>query len=202
MIFHYKGKYSGNTEDLPQSYHEEGAVKFKEPDSMKQLAIIANGISIVLFIVSIGIYLWRAGGLIDKDTHELSYSMFGLLAAMLTLFPHELLHAICFKEDVYMYTNLRQGLLFVYGIERMSKARFIFMSMLPNLVFGIIPFAIFLIFAEPGNLSPVIKFLGTLGAFAFPMGAGDYMNVYNALTQMPKNSRCYMYGMNTFWYMP
>ena len=86
-------------------------------------------------------------------------------------------------------------MLFVVGPEDMTKARFVFMSLLPNLVFGIIPFLIFLIFPQFG-------FLGTLGAFATGMGAGDYYNVYNALTQMPKGARTYLYQFNSYWYEP
>ena len=202
MTFHYMGKFSGNVDDLPESQHEEGCVKFKEPDSPKKLALIANGISLIIYVFTLILYFWRAGGLVNKETYIVNFSFLGLLACMITLVPHELIHAICFKEDVYMYTNLKQGMLFVWGPERMSKARFIFMSMLPNLLFGFIPFVIFLLFADPANLSPVIKFLGTLGAFAIPMGAGDYMNVFNSLTQMPRGAKCYMHKFNTYWYMP
>ena len=202
MIFHYKGKFSGNPDDLPESWHEEGYVPFKEPESPKKLALIANGISVLIYAATLLLYFWRVGGLVDSETHILNWSLPGLIAAFLTLVPHELLHAICFKEDVYMYTNLKQGMLFVYGPERMSRAHFIFMGMLPNLVFGLIPLIIFLIFAVPGATGPFIRFLGTLGAFAFPMGAGDYMNIYNALTQVPKDGRVYMYKFNSFWYMP
>ena len=46
---------------------------------------------------------------------------------MLCLVVHEFLHAICFKEDVYMYRNLKQGTMFVVGPENMSKFRFCFM---------------------------------------------------------------------------
>ena len=202
MIFHYKGKFSGNPDDLPESWHEEGYVPFKEPETPQKLALVANGISIIIYVATIALYVWKAGGLWDPTTRNLNFSLAGLIASFLTLVPHELLHAICFKEDVYMYTNLKQGMMFVYGPERMSKGRFIFMSLLPNLVFGAIPLAIFLIFAQPGNISPFIKFLGTLGTWALPMGAGDYLNVYNALTQVPKMGRVYMYKFNSFWYMP
>ena len=111
------------------------------------------------------------------------------------MFPHELLHALCFKEDVYLYTNFKQGLLFVVGCETMSKHRFIFMSLLPNIVFGFLPY--------------VISFLGiqyltlaVLGVIAIGMGAGDYYNVFNALIQMPKGARTYLYQMNSYWYIP
>ena len=94
-----------------------------------------------------------------------------------------------------MYENLKQGMLFVVGPGTFSKAGFIFMSMLPNLVFGFIPFFLFLI-------NPSWTLLGTLGAMAISAGTGDYYNVWNALTQMPKGSRTYLHGTNSFWYMP
>ena len=86
-------------------------------------------------------------------------------------------------------------MLFVTGTEDMSKERFIFMSLLPNLVFGLAPFA-------AGMIFPSQTVLLTLGIAAMSMGAGDYYNIFNAATQMPKGARCYMYKFNTFWYMP
>ncbi len=119
----------------------------------------------------------------------------GCLCSMLVLFPHELLHAVCFKKDVYLYTNWSQGMLFVVGPEDMSKARFIFMSLLPNIVFGFLPYILGMIF-------PKYLFLLSLGVLSAGMGAGDYYNVFNALTQMPKGARTYLYKFNSYWYMP
>jgi len=36
--------------------------------------------------------------------------MLAFIFPILTMFPHELLHALCFKEDVYLYTNFKQGM--------------------------------------------------------------------------------------------
>ena len=113
---------------------------------------------------------------------------------MLSLFPHEFLHAICFKEEVYLYTLLKKGILFVVGNEDMSKTRFIIMSLLPNVVFGIGPYIIGLIIKN--------NVLTTLGIFATSMGCGDFINVYNAITQMPKGTRTYLHKFNSYWYMP
>lgn len=186
MKLHYMKKFNGDLESLPKREHEPGAVKYKEPDDMKKLGMIANGIALVLCFVTIPVLLIR-GGLF-------SINIWACIVVMLCVFPHELLHAICFKEDVYLYTNLKNGMLFVTGLEDMSKMRFIFMSMLPNLVFGIIPFGLFLLNSELG-------FWGTMGALAIPMGAGDYMNVFNTIRQVPKGARVYMSGMNTYWYL-
>ena len=186
MRFHYNGRFSGNPDDLPNLGHEQNAVKFKEAEDPKKLSLIANGISLLIAVVTFGLYFVR--GLQPLN-------IIGCLLSVLTLVPHEFLHALCFKDDVYMYEYLSKGMLFVVGSERMSKARFVFMSMLPNLVFGFVPFILFLI-------HPSWTLLGTLGAFAIPMGAGDYYNVFNALTQMPKGAKTYMYGFGSYWYMP
>ncbi len=108
---------------------------------------------------------------------------------------HEVLHALCFKEEVEFYTYLRKGLMFVVGTESMSKARFIFMSMFPNIVFGFIPYILFFIF-------PSQFWLGIWGALCISAGVGDYINVFNAITQMPKGSLCYMNGNRSYWYIP
>lgn len=192
MRLHYQGKYNLDPETLPKRNHQPNAVKFKEVSSSKGLAVIANTIGLVLMVIlSIPILL------VYKNNLLLYFDdmMFGAIFPILTIFPHEFLHALCFKEDVYLYTNLKQGMVFVLGNETMSKKRFIFMSLLPNLVFGFFPY--FLSF-----LGSKYLMFALWGVIAIAMGAGDYYNVFNALTQMPKGARTYLYQMNSYWYMP
>ena len=183
----YKGKFDGNPDSIPHGEHQPGAVKFKEAEDPKKLAIIANGLAVGVMIITLGLLFWRGG--------IKAYNIWGALASLISAFPHEILHGICFKNEVYLYTYWSKGMLFVTGPETMTKVRFIFMSMLPNLVFGFVPFILFLI-------NPGWNFLGSLGALAIGMGAGDYYNVFNALTQMPKGARTYIHGFNSWWYMP
>ena len=192
MKLHYRGKYNLDPATLPTCKHQPNAVKFKEVDSTKELADIANDIAIALMILlSIPVYLKYKGLLFDYFDEM----MVGAMLPLLTMFPHELLHALCFKEDVYLYTNFKQGLLFVVGCETMSKQRFIFMSLLPNIVFGFLPYMI-------SFLGIQYLTLAVLGVIAIGMGAGDYYNVFNALIQMPKGARTYLYQMNSYWYIP
>ena len=192
MRLHYQGKYNLDPETLPKRNHQPNAVKFKEVSSSKELAVIANTIGLVLMVIlSIPILL------VYKNNLLLYFDdmMFGSIFPILTIFHHEFLHALCFKEDVYLYTNLKQGMVFVLGNETMSKKRFIFMSLLPNLVFGFFPY--FLSF-----LGSKYLMFALWGVIAIAMGAGDYYNVFNAPTQMPKGARTYLYQMNSYWYMP
>lgn len=192
MKLHYKGKYDLNPDSLPHGEHKEGAVKFKEAEDSKKLSIIANVASVFIMLLLAVPAFFRAKDYILEGSVQL---FIGCLCSMLVLFPHELLHAVCFKKDVYLYTNWSQGMLFVVGPEDMSKARFIFMSLLPNIVFGFLPYILGMIF-------PKCLFLLSLGVLSAGMGAGDYYNVFNALTQMPKGARTYLYKFNSYWYMP
>lgn len=190
MILHYKGKYNLDPNSLPHGEHKANAQPFKEAKSTKEMAIIANAGGVIITIIFALIAFYRCG-----EYFSAFQFLIGWFVSMLILFPHEILHAICFKEDVYLYTNFKQGLLFVVGPESMTKGRFIFMSLLPNVVFGLIPYVIAMIY-------PQCVFLATLGFIAIGMGFGDYYNVFNALTQMPKGSLTYLYKFNSYWYIP
>ena len=113
------GKYSGRESDLPQREHPDGYVPFREPQDMKKMAII---LSIVSLIIIAAFYL-----LIVLRAQKAIWNIWGILLSLICTIPHEFLHGICFKETVYMYTSLKQGMLFVVGPEDMTKTRFVFM---------------------------------------------------------------------------
>ena len=183
----YKGKFDGDVNNIPHGDHKPGAVKFREPEDVKKLGLIANGIATAIVMLALlGVFL--RGGFEN-------FSIVGIFLSYITLFPHEILHALCFKDEVYLYTNLKNGIMFVTGPEDMTKGRFIFMSLLPNIVFGFVPYILFMI-------NPQWKILGTFGAMCISMGAGDFLNVFNAITQMPKGARTYLHGFSSWWYMP
>ncbi|NLO09114.1 MAG: DUF3267 domain-containing protein [Clostridiales bacterium] len=183
----YNGKFNGDMESLPCKEHKPGAVKFKEFNDPKKMAIFFNLLALVIAAIFLGLFLLRA----KVSTTSL---MAGAMITLLILFPHELLHGICFKEEVYLYTYWRKGMLFVTGPESMSKGRFIFMSLLPNVIFGFIPYTIAMIF-------PSLDFLGVFGAISISGGVGDYYNIFNAITQMPKGAKTYLHKFNSYWYM-
>ena len=183
----YKGKFDGNPDSLPAGEHKPNFHAFKEISDIKKFSSVMN----LLALIGIAI-LYVVFGLISGFKN---FNIYGWLLALISMFPHELLHAICFKEEVYLYTNFKMGILFVTGTETMSKLRFIIMSLLPNIIFGFIPFALYLI-------NPELTLLGSVAVFTIPMGLGDYYNVMNALIQMPKGSRTYLYKTQSYWYMP
>ena len=189
MKLHYKGKYDKNPESIPAKPHKPNCVKFKEAEDSKKLGKIVNIIAIpIMLIFYIPIMLIDFRGTCSQSINALVLYLPGL-------FVHEIIHALCFKEDVYLFTNFSHGMLFVAGPEDMSKSRFIFMSLLPNIVLGFIPYLIYVI-------NPNWTLLGIFASFNIASGAGDYLNVYNAITQMPKGSRTYLHHFNSYWYIP
>ncbi len=188
MKLKYAGKYDGDPASLPHGEHMPGAVKFKEMENTALFSVVINiaacvvAIPLMIFVVLYG--------------EESLFSLpLGAVLALVALIPHELLHAVCFKDEVYLYNHLRRGMMFVVGTEIMSKKRFILMSLLPNLLLGALPFIVFCVF-------PQLMVFGVFGALNIAMGAGDYYNVINAAVQMPKRAKTYLYQFNSYWYLP
>ena len=110
-------KYMGEFKDesiLPKRV-QEGAIMFKEPD-MNKFAIIANLLSLVLLIGLVVFTFFYAGR---------QYNTWGAVASILLLVPHEFLHAIWMKGDVFMYTSLKNMVLFVISTEDLTKGQFV-----------------------------------------------------------------------------
>lgn len=181
--FKYMGKFKDES-SLPTRV-QEGAVKFKEPE-MNKFVIIMNLLSVGILILCVTAVLFRA---------DFQYDLLGPVVAVVLIIPHELLHAIWMKGEVFMYDNLKKGMFFVVSKEDLTKGQFIWMSLFPTIVFGFIPFTLFLI-------QPQLLFLGSLGACSISMGAGDFCNIYFALTQMPKGALTFLSGFHSYWYMP
>ena len=188
----YKGKYNGEVEEFESSKNIVNAIKYKEADTVEEMAKIitlpANIIQLVLLLIVFLIVGF------DNFDNTLLLLILSFFVSLLTMIPHELLHGICYKNKVYLYTNFKQLMLFVVGEDHMSKWKFIFMCMLPNIVFGFIPFILFLINTK-------LVFLGMLGAMCISYGMGDYYNVWNTIMQVPTNGMVFSKGHNSYWYV-
>ena len=87
--FKYMGEYKDES-NLPKRV-QEGAIMFKDPD-MNKFAIIANLLSLVLLIGLVIFTFFYAGR---------QYNTWGAVVSILLLVPHEFLHAIWMKGDVF-----------------------------------------------------------------------------------------------------
>ena len=182
----FKGPYTID-DRLP---HEEikkhnNAIKFKEFEDTKGFLWKINLVSFLLLAITMGTFHALAG--ITK------ISLSGVLMIFISMIPHEFIHALFFKKRAYLY--LHKCALIITGTEPMSKWRYIAMTTTPSLIFGFIPFILFI-------LNPELTILGTFGAIALPMCLGDFYNAYNCYTQVPAAGACFMSKQNTYWFVP
>lgn len=190
-----------NEEELPKGNLPSNAVKFREPDTAKEL----NKKVIIFILPAIGLagIIILLAMFIHGDKIKMNYGLsvfIGLFFSYLCIIPHELLHGICFgkKAVVELYFAPKKLMAFVVSNQPISKTRFILLSLCPNIIFGWIPLILWAIFPTMPYHNVVFYF----SLISIAMGGGDYMNVWNAIIQMPKGSMQQMSGFNSYWFIP
>ncbi|MGI6151162.1 MAG: DUF3267 domain-containing protein [Christensenellales bacterium] len=197
----YKGNYKGE-EQPPKGELPADAVRFDEPETPEELTKAAFRFAVpTVLLVALVVLLSAAfsGGF--KLNLFSPYLYLGALLFLFALLPHELLHAICFSRghEVELYVSFRHMMLFVVCVQPISKGRFIFMSLLPNLVLGWLPLLVWAVLPY-GEVRSNLLF--SFSVMAVLGGVGDYLNAFNALRQMPKGSMQQLSGFHSYWFMP
>jgi len=193
----FKGIFK-DEEQLSKGTLPHNAVKFVEPENLEQLTyaslvFIIPALIMVAFLVCVSFLLH---GVLAFD-----FTLTGIAIAFIFLLPHELLHAVCFgkKAEVELYASLKTLMLFVYSTKPVSKRRYIILSLIPSLLFGWLPLIVWTLLPYNEIYS---DHLFTFALFSIVFGVGDYLNVFNAIRQMPKGSMCQLSGINSYWFMP
>ena len=193
----WKGKYEEESQ-LDEGELPPEAVQFKEPDSPAKLNLMSSLFIIPsLVLVGIAIFLKQQMGLLGNMPDV--FNLTGVLLAFLMIIPHEIIHALVFPQEaeVHIWYSLKDVMFFVHSTYPLSKKQFIIMALLPSLIFGVIPLIIWMFIPESHVLSnSVISF----ATFSLLLGAGDYLNVFNAARQMPKGAVTQLSGFNSYWY--
>ena len=196
----YRGRYTGESQ-LPRADLPPGAVPFREPADTAALnlaamkwSLLALAAAAALGVVTIPI---RGGLTLGTGLRFVA----GFAASFLTLLPHELLHGLCFGwgAEVHLFVSPKDMMAFVVCTRPVSRGRFIFMSLLPNLVFGWLPFLLWCLTPYGGGWSDVLLWFSFC---CISFGGGDYMNAWNALRQMPRGSIQQLSGFHSYWYLP
>ncbi|MBO7425723.1 MAG: DUF3267 domain-containing protein [Clostridiales bacterium] len=188
MRLHYGGTYITDADLKMRRDPHPDAVEIKDPDTRSY--VVVSNLGGVLLMILLGALVFVFGG--DYFTrHAL---IMGSALGILTIFPHELIHAMCFRKHVFLYLSPARYLIFVHGTEDFSKARFIYMKILPNIIFGLIPYVAFL-------FRPEIFGLGVFGTLCIGMGFRDYINIIKVIDQMPRGAKTYLHGLRSYWYL-
>ncbi|MDU6986168.1 MAG: metalloprotease family protein [Terrisporobacter othiniensis] len=100
------------------------------------------------------------------------------------------------RGRVVCFIKKYDGICYIY--QTYFKEKIYFLSLLPNIVFGWIPL---LIWAFMPYNAVVSNILLPFSIICITFGVGDYLNVWNAMRQMPKNSMQALSGFNSYWYI-
>lgn len=202
MRLKFKGFFNGDFSQMP--YREEpNSVQLKETLSNRNPKIVTLFKVLFVLVIILFYYFVRIKGNYRNGVLEVNLFDYlptivvcclPLIVILISLFLHELLHAVCFKKDVELYIDKKKGNAFVFGSELMSRNRFILCALLPNIILGFIPLLIG--FIMPCN----VVFL--YGVIFSEVGARDYCSAYNAITQVPSNALIYMSQEKTYWMIP
>lgn len=200
MRFVWKGKYI-NEEQLKVGHLPENAVKFKEPTSLLMVNVVSSLFIIpVIMIVAIAIFIKKY--ILGTYYYSDLFNPVALILAFAAIIPHEFFHAICFPKEaeVQFWFSPKHLMAFVFSSYPISKYRYVFMSFLPNLILGFLPLVLWVVL--PIGDSGFSSFLLCFSYINLLFGVGDYLNIFNALTQMPREAVTQLYGFNSYWYYP
>jgi len=197
----YRGEYRSE-DQLPKGNLPQNAIRFDEPETAEALVrraawfCVPAGAFIALVVAVSALF----SGFVKINPASPAFFA-GMALFLLALLPHELLHAVCFGKDaeVELYISIKNMMLFVVCAKPISKRRFIFMSLLPNVVLGALPLLVWAALPYDGVFS---NLLFSFSVMAILGGVGDYLNVFNALRQMPKGSMQQLSGFHSYWFLP
>jgi len=195
----WKGKYS-NVQQLSVGTLPGNAVRLREPSSFLMLNLIALIFVIpVLIFIGVVFYIKMRSGLI-ANFRDMA-SVIGTLAAFLMVIPHEFLHAAAFPKhaEVEIWYSPKNMAAFAVSTYPLSKLRFVFVSFLPNIIFGFVPLIAWIFI--PVEFLQVSRAIFTFASLSLLVGVGDFLNVFNALIQMPRNSIIQTSGFHSYWYL-
>ena len=190
----YKGKFE-SYDDLPVADLPENAVQYEEVDGIEEIAKVGSLIGLIPFSIELILVIIKHGFVLED---LLTVIAIASIIYLVSLVPHELIHGAMFPKgsEVEFYQAIRKGVLFVTCTDPISKSRFIWMSLMPNIIFCLIPFIIFLILP----VSTVTGVIAVFSMYSALSSGGDLYNVYNTLRQVPKDAYVVMSGIHTYYY--
>lgn len=122
--------------------------------------------------------------------------LIGVALALLFLVVHEFIHALCCPKGTTIYAYYTSAGISLIPTCKLHKAQYIFMALMPNIILGVLPLAVWIIFSEIGASLGSIMFSFSISCLG--MGIGDLYNAILAIVKMPGNSHLVTSGLNCY----
>lgn len=197
----YMGTYE-KEEQILRGYLPVKAVIFKESEDINKAILPGFLIALpVLFLMMIGfIYIIvQYIEVIIFDNFTLKFILTSIVAFAMQ-YVHEIIHALYFPKeyDKEIWFYPKNWAMFVYSDGLVKKKQWIWISLAPNVILGLLPYIVGFVtmILFPTSISFFVVFFGMAMTAC---GVGDYYNVYNAIRQVPKDAKIFNYGMHSYW---
>lgn len=173
-------------EEFPASEIPKHAVKLEMEEDMKKMQMKAMPFMIPSVLICIVCMLVKTVMAEERVIH-FGFLFVGVLAGILLLIVHELLHAVAFPKDATVYIGIMPKSMAAVALSPspVKRNRFLFISMLP-VILGVIPLVLFCI-----NGSSLQELNGLLFGMAVMGMVSVYPDLYNAihiLKAVPSNA--------------
>lgn len=126
----------------------------------------------------------------------------GFVLWIASLIAHEYLHGLCYGKGatVEVYLLLERLVLFMSCAEPLSKYRYVFMLLLPNVLLGILPLMLWVAIPHSGYNSSVFNALFTFSSLSLLAGCLDFFNCVMVMRNIPRGSMIQQSKNDLYWY--
>ncbi len=185
--------------DFPTADIPEGAVKLDGEEDMKTMQIRALPFmipSVLICVLCMFMKTYAAGEMvIDRG-----FLFVGVLAGLLLILAHELLHAVAFPKGATVYIGIMPKSFAAVALSAspVKRDRFVFLSLLPILL-GLVPLILFCLGGcDQREWNGAMFGMGVMGMVSvYP----DVYHVYHILKSVPKDAVIQNDKNTTYYYM-
>ena len=190
--------------DLEHGKCPPEAHRLKEGESLDEILSNAMHYTIPLMILTLALSVvrihkglnWEMG----TDIWEIIVVTLGVIFLYgMLVFAHEYVHILFYPwnadKEIWIYDS---QVALVYCNTPMTRGHFMVMCLAPLTLLGFIPFILWMLFAQIPSPTMSIAWMLLCWSMIFG-GLGDYYNVANVLSQVPRGALVFNYGMHTYW---
>lgn len=203
LNIHIKGEFKDEQQLIQGKKLPVNAIQFQEGETLQSAFRLGFIFSLPIMLPIIILSVIRCSGIDKKLKFDINFiiaAVIVIIIGQILVYLHEFIHAVFYPKEsektIWKYT--KQGAYFIYCDAKVSKTRFIILCIAPSVILGIIPFLIWYITAPLFSAEWIVCIMVLTWAMTF-LSIGDFANIFNAITQVPKNAKIFNYGIHSYW---
>lgn len=173
-------------EEFPASELPKNAVKLEMEEDIKKMQVKAMPFMIPSVIICLVCMLVKTA-LAEERVIHFGFLFVGVLAGILLLIVHELLHAVAFPKDATVYLGIMPKSMAPVALSPspVKRNRFLFISILP-VILGVIPLVLFCM--SKSSLRELNGLLFGMAVMGMVSVYPDLYNVAHLLKKVPSGA--------------